>query len=364
VRRRFTFGYSLLLLSVSALSSGCVSPAGWRLPWSHEPASPVSASSDVTKYGNPAASQEKVSPLKALAATLPFSKTATKMNFDAAKKTKTIQPSDPLSLQNMPKSLGPEVYTKAAKLYEIQNNLPKARSNYEQALAIAPDDEEALVGYARMCDKEGKFDQATELYTKAVQAHPQNASIHNDLAICLNRQGKIQESVEAVQRAIQLEPQEPLYRNNIAKILVQSGRDEEALQQLTAVLPPPAAHYNLGYLQYENGRADLARANFAQAVQLEPRFIEAAKMLEVVQNGPPRASVPQMTTPHAQPQPHMPAQSVPHTAQPTGPTLMQPQVGSNVRRQLPAQPRMHAPTQRAYGDDMSDLAPPTVEMPQ
>jgi tetratricopeptide (TPR) repeat protein len=363
----------LLLLGVTTLSNGCASQTGWRLPWSREPASPISTSDDLTKYEHPAAAQEKISPLKALAATLPFSKSASQMNLDAAKKTKTIQPNDPLSLQNMP-ALGPEIYTKAAKLFEIKNNLPRAASNYEQALAIAPTDEEALVGYARMRDKEGKFKEAIELYSRAVEAHPQNASIHNDLAICLNRQGQVQSSLEEVQHAIQLEPQNPLYRNNIAKILVQAGRDEEALQQLTAVLPAPAAHYNLGYLLYENGRPDLAHSHFAQAIQLEPRFAQAAKMLELVQNGgapigPPAGPGPAGLAPAATP-PVARELSAPHTAQPTGPSLMQPQVGSNVQRgfnrfsQLPALPRVQAPTQQAYGEDMSDLAPPTVEMPR
>jgi tetratricopeptide (TPR) repeat protein len=289
--------------------------------------------SDLQQYQHPADTSDK-SPWSALAAAMPFSKKVNEANTSAAQSSRTIEPTDPLSLQNMPEHVGPEIHIRAAQLYEVQSKFDKAAGYYQKALEVAPESEAAHIGLARLFDRQGNFAEAVRTYQKALEYHPNSATIHNDLGICLARQNQLPQSIAELQQAVQLQPQDALYRNNIAKVLVQAGRADEALPHLTAVFPAAAAHYNLGYMLYQNGRSDLAAVHFNESLKIDPAFSRAARMLQTVQSGPAPTNT---------------AAGASFPSQPAAPRVQPP----------PAQPY----TRQIPEDEAPVLAPPAISIP-
>lgn len=195
-------------------------------------------------------------------------------------KPQTISAADPVSLGTDTPQVGADLHLQAARLYESQKNIPQAVSHYQQALAASPDDPRILTAMARMFDRQNQWGQAEALYQKALETNPQDASLLNDLALCYARQKRLDEAVWALGQATQVDPQSPLYRNNLASVFVEMGNVDEALQQLVAVLPPAAAHYNVGYLLSRKGQSELAEQQFVRALQIDPTLAAAQKMLD------------------------------------------------------------------------------------
>jgi tetratricopeptide (TPR) repeat protein len=310
---------------------------------------------DLQRYQHPAAEQaDKKWSL------MPWAREVNQANNSAARQSQAIVGGDPLSLRNTPKNLGPDIFVRAAQLYEAQGNLEKSAEYYQKALDLSNENEQALMGFARLYDRQGDFEKAVGYYQRALRAHPQSASLRNDMGICFARWGRVAESLEALQQAIQLQPNEALYRNNIAKVLVQGGYPDQALPHLLAVFPPAAAHYNLGYLLYEQGRHDMAAVHFQQALQIDPAFGRAARMISVVQNRPGGGNVAAG--------PGGPAAAAPGAVH-SGPQLQHP---GNFGPQgplaggQPSLPRVPAVPQSRYANEVPGAAPaaPQVYVPR
>lgn len=187
---------------------------------------------------------------------------------------------DATRLASMPESVSPDLYVSAAKVYEQQNNVEKAVESYQQALRIAPQDRQALIGLARVKHRTGDFETANNIYQQVLRTYPQDAVTYNDLGLCLARQGRIQESLSALQQAVQFDPNSRLYRNNLATVLLESGRANEAYSQLAQLLGPAAANYNVGVLLQQRGSTATARDYFAKALELDPSMEPARRMLD------------------------------------------------------------------------------------
>lgn len=202
-----------------------------------------------------------------------------KPSFLKSKSTPTFasQPDsspDALSLATKAKG-GPGIYIATAQVYEKSGNFPAAAENYEKALKADPNDLQALLGSARLLDRQNKLVEATAMYERAARAHPQSPAAHNDLALCYARRNMMNEAIDELNRAVNLAPNKALYRNNLATVCVHQNRLDEALQHLKAVHQEPIAYYNLGYLLQQQGQDELAMAQFTRAAQIDPNFEEA-----------------------------------------------------------------------------------------
>ena len=78
-------------------------------------------------------------------------------------------------------------------------------------------------------------------------------------------------------------------------MLVRRGRAGEGKLQLGAVLKPAEVHYNLGSLYESQGRKEQAKAEYRQALQLDPQFSEATTRLNALEPGaippPPESGI-------------------------------------------------------------------------
>ena len=190
---------------------------------------------------------------------------------------------DPVSLRNQPQQLNADIFLQTAKIFERRGQTEAARIQYEKALSVEPQHEKTLLGYARLQDRMGNPTKAIGLYQKALRHHPQSAVAWNDLGMLNARLGNSTAALDAFSRAISLRPRHALYRNNIAQLLLQSGRSGEAFGHLATVYPEATAHYNIGYLLYQQNRPEEARQAFAMARRMNPQLAPAQQMLTQVE---------------------------------------------------------------------------------
>lgn len=173
----------------------------------------------------------------------------------------------------------PQLYTAMAEMSQRSGNADQARSLYQKALALDPNDMNALLGAAHMEDRLGRLDVALPLYERAVNVSPGNASAMNDLALCLARKGELAAAQRVLEKAVQLDPQNTLYRNNIAKVLVEMNSTDQAVGHLSAVHPPAVAHYNMGVLLSQRGRHAEATRHLLIATAIDPSMGPAQQLL-------------------------------------------------------------------------------------
>lgn len=186
---------------------------------------------------------------------------------------------DPLALNNGVNKPTPDLLVSMADLSCHAGNVDQARQLYQKAIAEDPKHLNALLGAARMEDREGRMNVALMLYQRATAAYPNNPTVLNDLGLCLARQGQLPGAERALLRAVKLEPTKPLYRNNLAKVEVELNRLDAACQHLAAVYPPPVVNYNMGVLLYQRGRIAESERYLTAAAAMDPRLEEARALL-------------------------------------------------------------------------------------
>ncbi|MCH7729436.1 MAG: tetratricopeptide repeat protein [Planctomycetes bacterium] len=197
-------------------------------------------------------------------------------------KPRVIPAKDPIRLSNKPKSIDPQLFIMSARVLENQKNFVAAEQQYRKALKIDANNHAALVGIGRLFDRRGSFGQAEVYYRQAITQHPNQAGSYNDLGLCLARKGNVKASIHVFQQAVRLNSGKVLYRNNLAAVLVEDGRSQEALRNLMAVYKPAIAHYNVGFLLYKRSENAAASRHFQLAVQSDPQFYRARRMIEKI----------------------------------------------------------------------------------
>jgi tetratricopeptide (TPR) repeat protein len=199
---------------------------------------------------------------------------------------------DPTSLDSRPKTMGPDVYIAAGRMYETQGKFPEALQQYERALKTTPNDLASLISIARLHDRQGNFPKAIEAYNRAAQAHPKSGLVQNDLGLCYARQKDAGRAIENLTKACELAPKNPKYRNNLATVLVENGRTDDAFKQLKALNSEGVAHYNLAYMLIARQRNDEAAQHLRSALQIEPELAAARELLAQIGGAPAMPSAP------------------------------------------------------------------------
>jgi tetratricopeptide (TPR) repeat protein len=279
-----------LAISLAALCSatGCSSmgslwPSGWFGSSSTPQNNLAQHNARNTSPANPSRSGANAQlGAPAAAATGPFAAMSTSFKKWSGGDSKPAMPSqdDPLSLDNMPKQLSPELYVQIAHMHEAKGDFANAIKQYEQALKVAPNNTQVLVELGRAYDRNNDTPKAIAAYQQAIKIDARCALAHNDLGLCYARQNDLARARDSLGKAVSLAPTSKLYRNNLATVLVSSRQYNEAYEQLAAVHPPAIAQYNVGILA--NRRSDKTEAikRFQQASSLDPNLAQARHMVD------------------------------------------------------------------------------------
>jgi tetratricopeptide (TPR) repeat protein len=120
-----------------------------------------------------------------------------------------------------------------ADMYMLNNNVVKARSEWEKILAIDPDFIEALNNLAIFLSRETppQIDRAIELSSRAYQLQPNSAEIADTYGEVLMAAQKYVDAVALLERAIRLDPTRINSRKRLMECYLRLGMNEMAIEQ-------------------------------------------------------------------------------------------------------------------------------------
>jgi Flp pilus assembly protein TadD len=164
----------------------------------------------------------------------------------------------------------------------------RAEVAFEHALEFRPDLPEALNGLGVVARTRGDLPAARARFERAVRVAPDFAEGHANLGETLLAQGRPAVAEAELRAALRVDPDLADARQNLARALVGRGLASDAARQtfwprarreLLHLLETdprrPAAHHDLAFLDYSEGRFDRAEAGYRRATELAPRSHEA-----------------------------------------------------------------------------------------
>ncbi|QEG38944.1 tetratricopeptide repeat protein [Roseimaritima ulvae] len=194
-----------------------------------------------------------------------------------------IASDDPLNLSNKPESIGPEVYVANGQLWETSGNLDNAMEKYAKALEIEPTNAPALASIARLKFRQTQYTEAAEYFARATKAAPSDASLYNDWGLTLSKLGQHEEASKTIQKALAISPGTSRYANNLASVQYSAGNPEQALKTLQEHNKAAVAHFNMAYLEFNQGNYDKARVQLTEAIKFEPQAEEDSAVKRAVE---------------------------------------------------------------------------------
>ena len=129
--------------------------------------------------------------------------------------------------------------------------------SYEQALKLRPDDEKALLGYARTRFNEGRYQEALEAYDRVLALQPENRGALLNRAVCLTRLSRYQEAQKDLYRLNYETPDDQQVNRVLAWALTCDEKYEQAIKIYAKLLtdePQPEDMLNYGYCLWLSGQ--------------------------------------------------------------------------------------------------------------
>ena len=194
------------------------------------------------------------------------------------------------------KSLQKDSFEQVASIMKILGNEPKAAEYYKKATAVAPNDLNIRLAYAKILDNLGSSDEALNeysfvlarttadnkdlLYTlertfkKKLTASPNNANLNANMGAILQKEGRLDEALSYYKQAETLDPSNINTRINTGTLYQQKGDYRTAIKAYESVLIlyPDNVNANLYRAQcYDKlGDSKIAQEGFKKVMALDP----------------------------------------------------------------------------------------------
>lgn len=131
-----------------------------------------------------------------------------------------------------------DALTVAAGVLDTLGKKEDARTYYEKAIGIEPENKYLRVSLAFNLASSGRIGEAIEVYKKLTQEYPGDAVLHQYLGIAYGFQGDYAAAVESLKEAIYIRPTPTAYFN-LAVAYRQLGEISEAIRYLRMYLENP-----------------------------------------------------------------------------------------------------------------------------
>jgi len=99
----------------------------------------------------------------------------------------------------------------------------------QQALALDPENPDALLAAGGLARTLGRFDEAIRLYQRAIARDPLRGTAHNNLGMTLYYAGRLPDAETALRKLIELSPGLAVVQCHLGKVLLARGEHEAAL---------------------------------------------------------------------------------------------------------------------------------------
>src|SRR5262249_16699229 len=127
-------------------------------------------------------------------------------------------------------------------------SLEQAADDISQALVLAPEDVEVLLGAAELAEARGEFEAARGHLQRGLQLHPQETRMYQLMARLELRAGRRAEAVSYLRRSLKIQPIEPQLLWNSANLLIDAGELEDARALIARLRLDGSMATTLGYL--------------------------------------------------------------------------------------------------------------------
>jgi Tfp pilus assembly protein PilF len=155
----------------------------------------------------------------------------------------------------------------------------EARREFEQSLAIKPEDASTLYNFGNALGHQGRLDEAVALYQRAIAKKPDFVEALSNLGNVESMRGDQAAALAAMRRALAITPESSGLLMNIANTLYRAGSNAEArttYEQALALAPTsPDILTNYGSFLY-------AQSDFANAVRVFQRIPSPAPVRALV----------------------------------------------------------------------------------
>jgi arylsulfatase A-like enzyme/Tfp pilus assembly protein PilF len=151
---------------------------------------------------------------------------------------------------------------------------------FKRALALKPDDEEAVVNLAHAYRKLGRDDDALVGFRRFLELDPKNAQVHYEIAQILLDRGDNRGAADELRQALAVEPKMAAARNAMGVVALNEGdlarAEAEIGQALALKADVRLAHYNLALVAEKRGDFNRAEQEYQRELELHPNNYKAA----------------------------------------------------------------------------------------
>ena len=162
----------------------------------------------------------------------------------------------------------------------------EARQFYAKALAEDPKSLEALLGMARLDLAAGLTDEAEVRLKKAAKLAPKDPQVLAAYGNFYAAEKNWPKALEKLRAASKTSPDDPNFQYLLAVATARSGDLEAAYPLFVRSVGEATAHYNIGYICYENGKSAEALEHFRDALDMNPELAAAQTMVDKIEHKP------------------------------------------------------------------------------
>ena len=170
-----------------------------------------------------------------------------------------------------------------ARVFAAQNRHDNAAKKVEEALAVAPDNVEALMLKADLRRMTGDPEGSLTDYARVLELQPESAEARLGQAASLLTLGRDDEAKSEIDAVLQDAPDNPMARYMHAHVLIRDGDLEGAEAVLKEIAPAmerfPPAYWLNGIVEYAQGNYETARSWLERYMTAQPGNLEARKLL-------------------------------------------------------------------------------------
>jgi tetratricopeptide (TPR) repeat protein len=179
-------------------------------------------------------------------------------------------------------TINAQTHFAAGQFAEAEGNFAAAAQQYEKACAAQKDYLWAQYRLGVVYSHMKEWSKAVAAWNAYIESTNGTASAYSNLGFTWELAGDSSRAEEAYKKGIARDPKGQPCRVNYGLLLARRGRIPEAVEQFQTCLTPAEVHYNLASVFEQQGRQKLARAEYEQALKLDPQLLDARTRLAAI----------------------------------------------------------------------------------